>query len=54
MNNMNKPFAIADVYPGVLNALVKKIMRQTGVNDANEAVRLVTSGECLNGVGSAP
>lgn len=47
MNNINKPFAIADVYPGVLNALVKKIMRQTGVNDANEAVRLVTSGEWL-------
>ena len=38
-------FAIADVLPGKLNALVKNIMRQTGATDPNEAVRLVNSGE---------
>jgi len=38
-------FAIAEVMPGQLNALVKNIMRQTEVNDPNEAVRLVNSGE---------
>jgi len=38
-------FAIADVTPGKLNALVKNIMSQTGINDPNEAVRLVNFGE---------
>ena len=38
-------FVIADVSPGKLNALVKNIMRQTGSDDPNEAVRLVNSGE---------
>ncbi len=38
-------FAIAEVMPGKLNALVKNIMRQTGEADPNEAVRLVNSGE---------
>ena len=38
-------FAIAEVMPGKLNALVKNIMRQTGVKDPNEAVRLINSGE---------
>lgn len=38
-------FAIAEVMPGKLNALVKNIMRQTGATDPNEAVRLINSGE---------
>lgn len=38
-------FAIAEVTPGKLNALVKNIMTQTGAKDPNEAVRLVNSGE---------
>jgi len=42
---MNTEFAIAEVKPGKLNALVKNIMRQTGETDPNEAVRLVNSGE---------
>ena len=41
---MNTEFAIANVLPGRLNALVKNIMRQTGTDDPNEAVRLVNSG----------
>lgn len=40
-------FAIAEVMPGKLNALVKNIMLQTGVKDPNEAVRLVNSGEWI-------
>jgi len=42
---MNTEFSIAEVMPGKLNALVKNIMRQTGTDDPNEAVRLVNSGE---------
>jgi len=42
-----KLFAIAGTPVGELNALVKNIMRQTGVPDANEAVRLVNSGEWI-------
>jgi len=42
---MSDRFAIAQVLPGKLNALVKTIMRQTGENDPNEAVRLINSGE---------
>ena len=42
---MSTEFAIAEVFPGKLNALVKNIMRQTGETDPNEAVRLVNSGE---------
>jgi hypothetical protein len=42
--NMNE-FAIAEVTPGRLNALVKNIMHQIGETDPNEAVRLVNSGE---------
>lgn len=38
-------FAIAEIQPGKLNALVKNIMRQTGEDDPNEAVRLVNAGE---------
>lgn len=38
-------FAIKNVLPGRLNALVKKIMAQTGTNDPNEAVRFINSGE---------
>lgn len=44
---MSKEFAIADVMPGKLNALVKNIMQQTGTGDPNEAVRLVNSGEWI-------
>ena len=42
---MNTEFAIAEVMPGKLNALVKNIMHQTGEADPSEAVRLVNSGE---------
>jgi len=38
-------FAIANVLPGKLNALVKNVMLQTGETDPSEAVRLVNSGE---------
>lgn len=41
----NAKFAISEVLPGKLNALVKNIMVQVGASDANEAVRLVNSGE---------
>jgi len=41
----NDFFAISNVLPGKLNALVKNIMKQTGVNDPNEAVRMVNAGE---------
>lgn len=44
---MSELFAIAEVMPGQLNALVKNIMRQTEVDDPNEAVRLVNSGEWI-------
>lgn len=44
---MSTDFAIADVLPGKLNALVKNIMRQIGTADPNEAVRLVNSGEWI-------
>lgn len=42
---MSKLFAIADVLPGHLNAMVKNLMRQMGVEDANEAVRRFNAGE---------
>jgi hypothetical protein len=42
---MASEFAIADVKTGILNALVKNIMTQTGINDPNEAIRIVNSGE---------
>jgi len=42
---MDNTFVIADVLPGKLNAMVKNIMKQTGVNDPNEAVRMVNAGE---------
>lgn len=38
-------FVIANVLPGQLNALVKNIMKQTGVTDPNEAVRIINAGE---------
>lgn len=44
MDNKNE-FVIAEVMPGKLNALVKNIMRQMVVDDPNEAVRLINSGE---------
>ena len=38
-------FTIQNVETGKLNALVNKIMKQTGVDDPNEAIRLVNSEE---------
>lgn len=38
------PFVIANITPGKLNALVKNMMRQTGIANANEVVRLFNSG----------
>ena len=38
-------FTIQSVETGKLNALVNNIMKQTGVDDPNEAIRLVNSGE---------
>ncbi|MEK7650128.1 MAG: hypothetical protein AAB367_04210 [Patescibacteria group bacterium] len=38
-------FAISDVLPGRLNALVKNLMAQMGITDPNEAVRRVNAGE---------
>ncbi len=38
-------FAISKVFPGDLNALVKNLIRITGVTDPNEAVRQVNAGE---------
>lgn len=38
-------FAIAEVLPSELNALVKDLMHQMGIDDPNEAVRRVTSKE---------
>lgn len=40
-------FVTANVYPGKLNSLVKNLMLQTGVDDPNEAVRLINSGEYI-------
>ncbi len=41
----NNEFASSSLTVGELNALVKNVMRQTKVDDPNEAVRLVNSGE---------
>lgn len=40
-------FVVAEVMTGKLNDLVKSIMRQTGTNDPNEAIRLVESGDWI-------
>lgn len=40
-------FAIAEVVPGKLNALVKNLMRQMNITDPNEAVRRINSGEWI-------
>ena len=45
-NGMNK-FVIADVLPGKLNAMVKNLMAQMGIDDPVEAVRLFNSGEWI-------
>ena len=42
-----KEFVIKDITPGKLNALVRKIMEQTGTTDPIEAVRLINSGEYI-------
>jgi len=38
-------FVIAEVLPGKLNALVKNLMKATGIRDPNEAVRAINAGE---------
>ena len=38
-------FAISEVLPGKLNTLVENLMRQMNINDPNEAVRRINSGE---------
>lgn len=38
-------FTIQNVETGKLNALVNNIMKQTGINDPNEAIRMVNAGE---------
>lgn len=38
-------FAIAEVMPGKLNALVKNLMKATGITDPNEVVRSINAGE---------
>lgn len=45
MNQEVHEFAIAEVLPGKLNALVKNLTRQMGITDPNEAVRRVNAGE---------
>ena len=44
---MSSEFAIAEVLPGKLNALVKNLMLQMSIADPNEAVRRVNSGEWI-------
>lgn len=44
---MSDKFAIAEVLPGKLNAMVKTIMSQMGITDANEAVRRMNSKEWI-------
>jgi len=44
---MKNEFAISEIPTGHLNAVVKNIMKQTGENDATEAVRLFNSGEWI-------
>ncbi len=44
---MSDGFAIAEVMPGKLNAMVKTIMSQMGIADANEAVRRINSKEWI-------
>ncbi len=38
-------FVIAEVMPGKLNALVKNLMKATGITDPNEVVRSINAGE---------
>lgn len=44
---MSSKFAIAEVMPGKLNAMVKTVMNQMGITDANEAVRRINSREWI-------
>jgi hypothetical protein len=44
---MKNEFVIAEVMPGQLNAMVKNVMGQMKINDPNEAVRRVNSGEWI-------
>ena len=42
---MKQAFAIARVFPGDLNALVKNLMKKTNIHDPAEVVRSVNAGE---------
>jgi hypothetical protein len=44
---MSNEFASATLTSGQLNAMVKNLMRQTGISDANEAVRRFNAGELV-------
>src|SRR3989344_1804540 len=44
---MKNCFVTARVYPGDMNALVKNLMRQMKIDNPNEAVRRVNSGEWI-------
>lgn len=44
---MSEFFVISDVLPGKLNSLVKNLMTQMGIDDPNEAVRLINSKEYI-------
>jgi len=45
--NEEKAFAISEIAPGKLNALVKNLMRGMNINDPAEAVRRINSREWL-------
>ena len=47
MSKKNGEFAIANVLPGKLNALVKNLMRMMGISDPIEAVRRINAGEWI-------
>jgi hypothetical protein len=44
-NEMSNTFVIAKVFPGNLNALVKNMMKETGIKDPNEVVDSFNSGK---------
>lgn len=44
---MKKEFVISDVPTGKLNAMVKNVMSQMGIEDADEAIRRINSGEWI-------
>ena len=42
---MKSEFLISDIKTGQLNAMVKNIMKQTGINNPEEVVRMINAGE---------